>query len=308
MDQAKPRKPVLEPIAAAGTMRGSFAPDIAPDATEEEVPVGIPLSRAGARTRPPPAPGQQAIDLTGKPKAWFLIGRGRTGKTLLLRWLVEQHATADASIVLADMDRTNATLSSYVAGVQRPPAGDEDVAAQWLEKLLIWAMRQKANVAIDLGGGDTTLRRLVAEIPDLADRLEGEGVTPVAAYLIGPPVDDLSPLATLEAGGFRPPATMLVLNEGLVEPGQTREAAFARIMRHSVFQAALSRGAVPLWMPRLIPAAEIEARRIHFGQARDGMVREGSRQTPLGPFDRSRVGYWLADMDAEFGAVRSWML
>ena len=309
MDQVKPRK--ASPEAYSGGTHESLALDLTPDVTEEEeLSIGVPLSRAGSRApQPAPSTGRQGVDLSNRPKAWFMIGRGRTGKTLLLRWLIEQQAsTADTKFVLADMDRTNATLSSYVSGVQRPPDGDEDVAAQWLEKLLAWAMRQKASVAIDLGGGDTTLRRLVSEIPDLAERLDAEGIAPVGAYLVGPPVDDLSPLSALEAGGFRPWATALVLNEGLIEPGLTREDAFARVMRHSAFNAAVTRGAVPIWMPRLIPAGAIEARRIQFGQARDGIVREGSRQTPLGPFDRSRVGHWLADMDAEFRAVRSWML
>ena len=79
-------------------------------------------------------------------------------------------------------------------------------------------------------------------------------------------------------------------------------------MRHSAFKAAVVRGAVPLWMPRLLPAAEIEARRIHFATARDAIVPEGKRQTPLGGFDRARAASaWLSAMDAEFGVIRSWL-
>jgi hypothetical protein len=66
---------------------------------------------------------------------------------------------------------------------------------------------------------------------------------------------------------------------------------------------------VPLWMPMLDPAvaADIEAKRLHFADARDGIVPEGRKVTPLGTFDRSRIRQWLEAMDAEFGAVRSWM-
>ena len=204
------------------------------------------------------------------------------------------------------MDRTNATLASYFDGVQRPPDGDESSVASWLEKLLTFIMAQKVSAYIDLGGGDTTLRRLVAEVRDLVAMMEDAGVAVVAAYMLGPQTDDLSPLATLEKAGFQPAATALVLNEGLIEASLPREEAFARVLRHSAFREAMARGAAALWMPRLLPIGEIEARRVLFGQAATGIVREGRRQTPLGPFDQGRTRGWLDTMRAEFAPVRSW--
>ena len=50
-------------------------------------------------------PPVQAIDLTGKPKAWFVIGRGGVGKTTLLRWAAERADQADARMVVAAADR-----------------------------------------------------------------------------------------------------------------------------------------------------------------------------------------------------------
>jgi hypothetical protein len=86
----------------------------------------------------------------------------------------------------------------------------------------------------------------------------------------------------LEAAGFQPTATAIVLNEGLIEVPLPRDQAFARLTRHSAFKGAIVRGAVPLWMARLLPAAEVEARRIQFTAARDGVMPEGRRQAPLG--------------------------
>jgi hypothetical protein len=166
---------------------------------------------------------------------------------------------------------------------------------------------QRASAYIDLGGGDTTLRRLVVEVPDFVSRLDHGGIATVAAYMLGPQTDDLSPLATLEKAGFQPRATALVLNEGLVETALSREEAFARVLRHSVFREAVARGAMPLWMPRLLPAGEIEARRVFYSAAAAGVVREGRKQAPLGPFDQGRVRAWLDAMRAEFAPVRSWL-
>ena len=275
-----------------------------PEADEEEIPVGI-APRVGQMARAVAAPAG-LMDLGDKPKIWLTIGRGKTGKTTLTRFLVEETMDAGRPVVIADVDRTNATLASYFDDVQRPPDGDESTVSAWLEKLLTFVMTKKVSAYIDLGGGDTTLRRLVAEVNDLVETLQNAGVAVVAAYLLGPQTDDLSPLATLEAAGFQPAATALVLNEGLIDPSQTREDAFARVVRHSAFRNATARGAVPLWMPRLLPAGEVEARRVLFGQAAQGGVREGCKQTPLGPFDQGRLRAWLEAMRSELAPVRSW--
>jgi hypothetical protein len=275
-----------------------------PEMEEDEVAVGVETYEApqaalkSVRSR---------VDLSGRPKVWFTVGRGKTGKTTLLRFAAEEAASADRRILVADVDRANATLSSYFHDVERPPAGDEATVTAWLEKLLTFVMARKATALVDLGGGDTTLRRLVSEVPDLVPMLEHDGIAAVAIYMLGPQPDDLAPLASLEAAGFRPGATLLVLNEGLTESPLSREEAFVRVLRHSAFKAVIARGAETVWMPKLLPAGEIEARRVLFGQAARGEVREGRKQTPLGPFDQARVRAWLQAVRAEFSGVSSWM-
>jgi hypothetical protein len=135
------------------------------------------------------------------------------------------------------------------------------------------------------------------------------GVAPIACYMIGPRVEDLSSLDALERAGFQPAATVIVLNEGRVDSTLSREEAFGRVLRHSSFVRAVERGAVPLWMPRLEPevAAEIEGKRLTFGQARDGQVPPGAKFAPIGGFRRSMVRRWLEGMERELGPVASWM-
>ena len=67
--------------------------------------------------------------------------------------------------------------------------------------------------------------------------------------------------------------------------------------------------ATALWMPRLEPevAAEIEGKRLTFGQARDGQVPPNAKFAPIGGFKRSMVRRWLEAMDRELGPVASWM-
>jgi hypothetical protein len=276
-----------------------------PDVDEEEFQVGLPPKPAAPQ--PEKRPSAVIADLGDSTKVWFLIGRGNTGKTMLIRYLGETVLATGRQVLLADLDRTNATLSAYFNDVQRPPDADEATIAKWLERLLTFIMTNKVGAFVDLGGGDTTLRRLVVEIPDLIGMLKSANAAPVAAYMTGPRPDDLAPLATLEAAGFQPAATAIVLNEGLIEVPLPRDEAFKRLTRHSAFKSAILRGAVPLWMPRLLPVAEVEARRIHFAAARDGIAPEGRRQSPLGAFDRARVRAWMSAMEAEFGIIQPWL-
>jgi hypothetical protein len=60
-------------------------------------------------------------------------------------------------------------------------------------------------------------------------------------------------------------------------------------------------------MPRLLPAKEVEDRRVTFAQARDASSQPGRRVMPLGPFDRSRIRAWLNQMETEFAPVASWL-
>jgi hypothetical protein len=106
------------------------------------------------------------------------------------------------------------------------PAG----VAAWLQELIEYCINERQSALIDLGGGDTTLRSLAAEMPGLATHIEAAGMAPVMFHLTGPQPEDLLPALTLAARGFTPMAQALVFNEYAIEPGSNRERAFARLI------------------------------------------------------------------------------
>ena len=285
-----------------------FGPRVTDD--EEEIAVGLPSPTPPFAARQADGPvALVAPELAGRPKVWFVIGPGRTGKTTLLRYAMEKVTGNGGNAVVAALDPQNRSLAGFLDGVVQPPTNDAAAVARWLETLLRSMMENGSSAVLDLGGGDTSLGRVLADVPDLAATMDSAGVAPVAIYALGPRVDDLASLATFEAQGFKPQATALVLNEGLTDPTMAREDAFARVVRHSAFKAAVDRGATVLWMPRLEPsvAAEIEAKRLHFAAARDGVSLKSRTTAPLGVFDRSRVRAWMAGMDAMFAPVAAWL-
>lgn len=274
---------------------------------EREIPVGPAARlREDAAMALPTAP---AVDLGDGPKALFVMGPGRSGKTTLLRYILEEARPGKPAPIAAALDPQNRSLTSFVNEVAQPDTTDPVGVARWAEELLGFVMAEKQSALLDMGGGDLSMGKLLEDVPDLAGSLEESGVQPVALYTLSPRVDDLGVLAGYEAQGFQPKATALILNAGLADPTMPREDAFARVLRHSAFRAAVERGAVPIWMPRLDAgvAAEIEGKRLRFGQARDGQAPTDQPGAILGPFDRSRVRKWMADMAAALLPIRSWI-
>ena len=245
---------------------------------------------------------ETGIDIADRPKIVFVAGRGKTGKTTLLRWAAEVAQGHGRPFLMADIDPTNASFSSYFKGVSRPSSDDPVVVGRWLQQFVEYAVGHKTSALIDLGGGDTVLRTIAAELPGFAEQIEAAGVAPVVFYLAGPQPEDLAPIATLAARRFNPAARAIVLNESLAEPGLTRSQAFGPVTRNRVFRDQMTAGAICLWMPRLHAASAVELKRAGFAEARDGKTTP-----PLGLFDRARVKLWLDAMARQFQGVRTWM-
>lgn len=270
----------------------------------EEIVVG---RRILTPDEPAPESTADIVDLTGKPKVVMCIGLGGTGKTTWLRWAVEALLQTGHAATVAAVDPENRALTDYFDEVHEPDSHDPAAVARWLGQLIDHCTETKTSACIDFGGGDTSLGRLISEAPDLAQVMEDAGIAPVALYFLTPRIDDLSPLSSLEAAGFRPRATAIILNQGRADPTVPPEHEFARTMRHKAFRSATERGAIQLWMPKLHAAKEVEDRRIWFSQARDGATPEGRKVVPLSIVDRSRVQHWLNAMAASFAPIASWM-
>jgi hypothetical protein len=250
-----------------------------------------------------PSPTTQTVtDLRGKPKVVMAIGRGQTGKTTLLRWMCERALARDEQLVLATLDPINRELTKFFPDAMSPGAEDPRF---WLDQFLMAIMEAKRSAAVDFGGGDTSLARLAVEVPDLQPMIESAGLEPVAFHLLTPDSEDVTSLAAVEQAGFQPTATALVLNIGRSSLWRDPRNEFANIRRHSVYRAAVARGAVEIWMPTLYSAKAIKDRRISFQQALTGQgPGEGM---VLGLFDRSRTRHWLAAMEEAFAPIASWL-
>jgi hypothetical protein len=258
----------------------------------------------------PTAEAGKAIDLTGWPKLFMAVGRGRVGKTTLLRWAVERamaNEGADPPILFSVSGAPR--LANFFPDVYSPPVGDTRQSVAWLERRIARLVEIKRTAVIDFGGGDTALSTMAAE-HDLAAWLQEAGVMPVVFYMLGADQFDLSPLKTMEEIGFQPKATALVLNCG-IEDGDDYEQVFAQVRHHSVYRAAIDRGAQEVWMPKLFAAADVENRNIGFRESMNWAggksPTDGRNIGPIDMFARRRVHRWLELMDSSFDSLKSWL-
>ena len=253
--------------------------------------------------------GGKAFSLQGKPPAIFLIGSGRAGKTTLAKLLAEAAEAAERQVILACMDMGDTTLARYFDGVVKPASEGPVAAAARMVELIEYLVATPTPTIVDLGGGDTALATAAETIPGLTEIMESSGVAPIAMYVLSPRETDLGLMAGLQAKGFKPKATVLVLNAGLVEGGLDREEAFGAVMRNSVFRDAVAAGAVVMWLPKLEQgvAVRIEERGLLWRHAKAGTVPEGSKAAPLGIFDRSKVTTWLGLAETALAPIKPWL-
>lgn len=197
------------------------------------------------RTQPIP-------DLSTFAKLWQFHGGGNTGKTFVARYLIAKLIDQGklGQNIIAALAPGNRNLTAFAPGTMQPPTSDPVATAEWATKRLLAMQKARYGGVWDFGGGDNSHRRMIEATPDMVDRAEQEGLAIVAAYTFGPRADDLIFLKTFERMGFRPRATLLILNLGLVDSpsASTVSGGSRNTGRRST--GGLSRFGCPRWRRR----------------------------------------------------------
>ncbi len=262
-----------------------------------DIPLTVPRADAAVAGKEPPA---TSLDLSGRPKLVMLCGPGRTGKSTLARWMIENAMERPGELALATLDSERPTLPLYFPDCMSPDSVDE--VPRFFEALLKVVVSGSIMTVLDFQA-DGTLAFLLREVGGewLTKMLEDGGVSPVMLYTLSSRIADLTVADMHLRLGFTPAATAVVLNCGTIEPGHNVETAFEGVQGHSVFRRLMEGGAARVVMPRLFAAAAVESRQpLRFIDAE----RAGSG---LDDIERQRVFMWRRQMDRAFSGIRTWL-
>jgi hypothetical protein len=235
-------------------------------------------------------------------------GRGRVGKTVVANTIVQFCRERGADLRVWNADRQNEThsLSVFHSDATRPETDDAEDKRLWLEARFDEQARERYDAVLDMAGGDPLVRQLAREAR-LVSTLEKRSIRSVLWQVLGPDLADLDQLKLSMAGGLFMPATLLVLNSGLVRSGRSVVGAFDEVVGHEVFRYAVAQGAQVVWFPELICMQAVSDRGLTFGEAKGGVAKPG--QEPMSFFDQARVEiFWENRVPAFFSEIpRQWL-
>lgn len=233
-----------------------------------------------------------------KPKFVVAYGRGRSGKSTGLRYLAERAQIAGRDVTIADAD-PRATLVSHFSEVLQPKRRDDKALHAWLDAVVNAQADALTTVVLDRNGGDQAFGRFAASV-NLTDLLTEVGIMPVALHFIGADTGDLADLKMAEnGGGFIPEATALILNAGTITDDTPPDDAFEAVRAHSVYKAALKRGAREVLMPRHFCLSMINDLGLTLAEA--------ETDKRLGLTNRQRAVMWRRAMEEALAPVAAWL-
>ena len=226
------------------------------------------------------------------------LGRGKSGKTLWSRWLVETMRARGVSPVAADADWSTPGLSRHDEDAVR--LGSEPQADRTWWKTVLANGEELAGrpVVVDFSLDAGLVRKVDLEGTNFAERYVPRGFDVTKVFFFAPDVGDVATFINIGAA-VTAASTLLVLNEGAI--GSRRSDRFDAVLAHPAVREAIGKGASVVRMPELRVDQERVSEIVNFAAFAEG---EGGEAKPVS-FDRHAVRTWLGRMEeafAPFGA------
>jgi hypothetical protein len=220
------------------------------------------------------------------------LGRGRSGKTIWSRWIVEAMRARGKSPVAADADDITHGLSRDDEGALRLGPGLREERPWWSAVLANGEDFGGRPVVVDFSPDSGLIQRVDPEGTDFAGRYAALGFDLTKVFFFASDVGDVR---TFMSAGAMVTATdtLLVLNEGAI--GSRRDDRFDAILAHPAVREAVERGALVVRMPELHLGLDGVGQIANFRAFAEG----GGAAKPLS-FERHAVATWLGRMEQAF--------
>jgi hypothetical protein len=221
------------------------------------------------------------------------LGRGKSGKTLWSRWLVETMRARGVSPVAADADWSTPGLSRHDEDAVR--LGSEPQADRsWWKKVLVNAVGLVGRpVVVDFSLDAGLVRNVDPEGTNFAERYALRGFDVTKVFFFAPDVGDVATFINIGAA-VTASSTLLVLNEGTI--GSRRSDRFDAVLAHPAVREAVEKGASVVRMPELL----LDHGRVsEIANLRAFAEGDGGEAKPVS-FDRHAVRTWFERMEEAF--------
>jgi hypothetical protein len=227
------------------------------------------------------------------------LGRGKSGKTLWSRWLVETMRARGVSPVAADADWSTPGLSRHDEGAVRLSSEPQADTNWWKTVLANGDELAGRPVVVDFSLDAGLVRKVDPEGTNFAERYTPLGFDVTKVVFFAPDVGDVATFINIGAA-VTAASTLLVLNEGAI--GSRKSDRFDAVQADPAIREAVEKGASVVRMPEL-----------HLDQGRVSEIvnlkafAEGDRhETKPLSFERHAVRIWFGRMEeafAPFGRV-----
>ena len=237
------------------------------------------------------------------------LGRGRTGGTTVLDFLVQRARRRGTTIKVADGDRRNATLSDLypvgkAGGALRPEGTEIGDVAEWVTEVVSQMADEQVSMVLDMGAGDEVLEAHAKQM-NLAEFCEASGIALLAIYTLGPrPADLHHALGIYEKGYVRSERTLFVANESLVENGKGAGGAFDFIMEDPRYRA-IEDDIRSIRMPKLTCMEAMRDEKLSLYEAVEG--ERGASGRPMSLGHQFIIKTWINRMEQRLAPVEGWL-
>ena len=219
------------------------------------------------------------------------LGRGKSGKTLWARWLVETMRARGVSPVAADADWSTPGLSRHDEdAVRLEPQADR---SWWKTVLANGDEFAGRPVVVDFSLDAGLVRKVDPEGTNFAERYASRGFDVTKVVFFAPDVGDVATFTNIGAA-VTAASTLVVLNEGAI--GSRRSDRFDAVLAHPAIREAIGKGAIVVRMPELRVDQERVSEIGNFTPFAEG---DRDQAKPLS-FDRHAVRTWLGRMEEAF--------
>ncbi|HME84879.1 MAG TPA: hypothetical protein VKG91_10105 [Roseiarcus sp.] len=237
------------------------------------------------------------------------FGRGRTGGTTFLDFVIQRARRADRAVSIADGDTHNATLARFYppgkpGGALQPRGSEVGDVAEWVTEVTSQMAADKTSMVLDMGGGDKVLEVHAKDL-NLPEFCEAAGVQALAIYSIGPTEEDFDhAMSIYERGFLRTDRSLLVLNESLVLAGKSAGGAFDFVFADPRY-AQIAARTQSVIMPKLACMVAMRNEALSFYDAAEGKRGKSGRPMSLG--HRFMVKTWINRMEENLSQVEEWL-